>query len=116
MQRNPVMGGEAVRAEIVERARQCIAVLMESLEAAALANDYGAVAALTNAVTKIGAELAELYGLSREALDLTVRATAGEVIEDAEAKLLALVGGDRAPKVVDGEVLIWTDEDALVRS
>jgi len=74
------------------------------------------VAALTNAVTKIGAELAKLYGLSREALDLTVRATAGEVIEDAEAKLLALVGGDRAPKVVDGEVLIWTDEDALVRS
>lgn len=108
LERNPMPGAESVRAGILERKRHTISVAITSLTAAAAEGDHAAVARLVDTITRADAELAKLYGLSRETLDLTVRASASEVIDDAEAKLLALVCGApqvRPAQVIEGEVV-----------
>jgi hypothetical protein len=112
LQRNPLPGAESVRAGILARKQHCIGVALESLAAAAADGDHAAVARLVDTVTKCDSELAKLYGLSRETLDVAVQVSASQVIDDAETKLLALVGRGE-PRVIDGPALRWTDQEAL---
>ena len=108
---HPMPGPESTRAAIVERKQLSIGLVLKSLRAAAEDQDHGAVAMLVNALTKADAELAKLYGLSRESLDVKVQLTPTEVIDRAERELLELAAG-RAP--ADDTVLRWSGEEARV--
>jgi hypothetical protein len=92
--RHPRPNGEAIRAGIVERKMHVINVAMTSLAAAAADGDHQAVAALINTLTKADVELAKLFGLSREQIDVHVTQTASELIAETREKLLAVIDAE----------------------
>jgi hypothetical protein len=94
LQRNPLPDGTAVRAGILERKRYTLSLAVRSLAAAAADGDHQAVARLVDTVTKADAELARLYGLSREQVDLTVTQSPQQIIAEARDRLLAAVDAE----------------------
>jgi hypothetical protein len=110
LQRNPMPDAASTRAGIVERKRHTLGVALASLAAAAADGDHPAVARLVDTITKVDSELAKLYGLSRETVDVNVRQTPAAIIDRMENELLALVDAQdqrslAAPPVIEGEVI-----------
>jgi hypothetical protein len=98
--RNPLPNAESARAGIVERKRVALALALESLADALGGGDHQMVARLIDVFTRADAELARLYGLSRETVDINVTQTAATIIADARERLLAVIDAEviEAPK------------------
>ncbi|GAA1462705.1 hypothetical protein [Williamsia maris] len=88
---------EEVRAEIRERKRITNSVALSSLVEAKRASDHQAVARLIDTMTRSDAELAKLYGLSSETVDVNVTQTSTAIIADARERLLAVIDGEFEP-------------------
>lgn len=103
-ERNPLPNAEAARAEIVERKRVTIGSALKSLADAQKTGDHQMVARMIDVITRADAELAKLYGLSRETVDVNVNTTATQIIAEARERLLAVVDAevvDDDPKEIE---------------
>lgn len=102
-QRNPLPNAKDAAAGIVTRKRHVLGIAMSSLAKAHKAGDHRTVAQLVDAITRADAEMARLYGLGSERVDVNVRVhqSPAEIIAAATADLLA---------VVDAEVVSETRE------
>ncbi len=103
LQRNPLPDGTAVRAGILERKRYTLSLAVRSLAAAAADGNHQAVARLVDTVTKADAELARMYGLSREQLDVNVTQTPAAIVDRMEQDLLALARSNT--NIIEAEVV-----------
>lgn len=90
--RNPMPSAEVVAAEIMERQR-----LTQGAAVAALlqAKDPVAVAALVRAINAGDAQLAKLYGLGQETVQVNVtHQSPAQILADAQQRLLAVIDAE----------------------
>ncbi|MGH3725015.1 MAG: hypothetical protein ACRDUS_12950 [Mycobacterium sp.] len=94
--RNPVPGASAAAAGIVERKRYTLGIALTSLAEAHRKGDHRTVAQLLDAITRADAELAKLYGLGSENVNVNVSVTQSlsEIVAEAEQKLLAAIDAE----------------------
>ncbi|WP_141245704.1 hypothetical protein LIX17_06770 [Mycobacterium avium subsp. hominissuis] len=93
--RNPVPGGEAVFADLIDRHQHRNQQGMLALAKAQAANDYSGVASLIRTLQSNDAELAKWFGISAETVNVNVKtSSATEIIAEARERLLAVVDAE----------------------
>ncbi len=102
-ERNPLPSADAAMAGIVERKRVTIGSAIKSLAEAQRSSDHQAVARLVDVITRADAELARLYGLSSDTLNVNVTQTPAAIIADTRERLLAAVDAEivEIPKEIE---------------
>jgi Zn-dependent M32 family carboxypeptidase len=94
LKRNPVPDSKSVLAEILERKRALTEQAIAALTKAQNAGDFQSVAALIRTVTQSDAELARMFGLSQQTVNVTIKQSPSEIIAEAQARLLAVIDAE----------------------
>jgi len=96
--RNPLPNAQEAAAGIIARKRHAISIGMTSLAAAQKNGDHRTVAQLLDALTRADAELAKLYGLGSENVNVNVRVqqTPEQIIEETRDRLIASFNQQKA--------------------
>lgn len=106
LERNPMPNADNVAAAIVARKRRSLAAAIRALDEAEAAGDYRAVARLVDSITRADTSLAQMFGLLKETVDITVtqQQTPSEVIAEATERLLRIVDAEvvETPEIEDG--------------
>ena len=92
---------KATLAAIIERKRVLVGVALRNLTEASQAGDHQSVARMVEVINKADSELAKLYGLGSETINVQVQTSAASVIAEARERLRAL----SASNVIDAEVI-----------
>ncbi|MDX1880088.1 hypothetical protein SBE55_19995 [Mycolicibacterium sp. 141076] len=94
--RNPLPSAQAAADEIVARKRHSLSIAYASLSAAFKAGDYRTVAQLVDSITRADAELARLFGIGSENVQVNVKLdqTAVEIVAAARERLMAVIDAE----------------------
>jgi len=94
LKRNPAPDSKTVLAEILERKRALTEQAIAALAKAQGAGDFQSVAALIRAVTQSDAELARMFGLAQQTVNVTVKQSPSEILAEAQDRLFAVIDAE----------------------